>query len=81
MEIWQIKYFLAVADELNYGRAAAKLHVVQPSITRAVQGLEREIGVTLLLRDKRRVELTTAGRQDGQRSVLRGICAASGRPL
>src|SRR5438270_10401421 len=62
MEIWQLRYFLAVAEELNYGRAARKLNVAQPSVTRAVQGLEREIGVSLILRDKRRVELTPAGR-------------------
>ena len=62
MELWQLKYFLAVADELNYGRAAARLNVAQPSVTRAVQVLEKELGVTLFLRDKRRVELTPAGR-------------------
>jgi LysR family transcriptional regulator, benzoate and cis,cis-muconate-responsive activator of ben and cat genes len=75
MEIWQIKYFLAVADELNYGRAAAKLRIAQPSITRAVQGLEREIGVSLLLRDKRRVELTPAGRKFAAdvRGILSGL--------
>ena len=43
MELWQLKYFLAVADELNYGRAAARLNVAQPSVTRAVQGLENEL--------------------------------------
>jgi LysR family transcriptional regulator, benzoate and cis,cis-muconate-responsive activator of ben and cat genes len=46
MELWQLKYFLAVADELNYGRAAARLSVAQPSVTRGVQGLENELGVT-----------------------------------
>jgi LysR family transcriptional regulator, benzoate and cis,cis-muconate-responsive activator of ben and cat genes len=75
MELWQLKYFLAVADELNYGRAAARLNVAQPSVTRAVQGLENELGVTLFLRDKRRVELTPAGRvfANEARSVLSGL--------
>jgi DNA-binding transcriptional LysR family regulator len=74
MELWQLKYFLAVADELNYGRAAARLSVAQPSVTRAVQGLENELGVTLFLRDKRRVELTPAGRvfADEARGLLAG---------
>jgi DNA-binding transcriptional LysR family regulator len=75
MELWQLKYFLAVADELNYGRAAARLNVAQPSVTRAVQGLENELGVTLFLRDKRRVELTPAGRMfaDEARGLLAGL--------
>jgi DNA-binding transcriptional LysR family regulator len=75
MELWQLKYFLAVADELNYGRAAARLNVAQPSVTRAVQGLETELGVTLFLRDKRRVELTPAGRMfaDEARGLLAGL--------
>jgi DNA-binding transcriptional LysR family regulator len=75
MELWQLKYFLAVADELNYGRAAARLNVAQPSVTRAVQGLENELGVTLFLRDKRRVELTPAGRvfANEARSVRSGL--------
>jgi LysR family transcriptional regulator, benzoate and cis,cis-muconate-responsive activator of ben and cat genes len=75
MELWQLRYFLAVADELNYGRAAARLNVAQPSVTRAVQGLENELGVTLFLRDKRRVELTPAGRMfaDEARGLLAGL--------
>jgi LysR family transcriptional regulator, benzoate and cis,cis-muconate-responsive activator of ben and cat genes len=75
MELWQLKYFLAVADELNYGRAAARLNVAQPSVTRAVQGLENELGATLFLRDKRRVELTPAGSvfADEARGLLAGL--------
>ena len=75
MELSQLKYFLAVADELNYGRAADRLNVAQPSVTRAVQGLENELGVTLFLRDKRRVELTPAGRvfANEARSLVAGL--------
>lgn len=75
LEPWQLKYFLAVADELNYGRAATLLNVAQPSITRAVQGLENELGITLFLRDKRRVELTPTGRvfADEARGLLAGL--------
>lgn len=62
MELWQLKYFLAVAEELNFGRAGERLHVAQPTVTRAIQSLESELVVALLLRDKRNVELTHAGR-------------------
>lgn len=62
MELWQLKYFLAVAEELNFGLAGERLHVAQPTVTRAIQSLESELGVALLLRDKRNVELTHAGR-------------------
>jgi len=61
MELWQLKYFLAVAEELNFGRAAQRLFVAQPSVTRAIQALEGLLGVMLLLRDKRGVALTPAG--------------------
>jgi DNA-binding transcriptional LysR family regulator len=75
MELWQLKYFLAVADKLNYGRAAERLNVTQPAVTRAVQGLENELGVTLFLRDKRRVQLTPTGRvfADEARGLLAGL--------
>jgi DNA-binding transcriptional LysR family regulator len=69
VEFWQLRYFLAVCDELNFGRAAERLHVAQPSVTRAVQALEAELGVLLFIRDKRNVELTRAGqafRQEAQ---------------
>lgn len=49
MELWQLKYFLAVAEELNFGRAGERLHVAQPTVTRAIQSLESELGVALLL--------------------------------
>src|SRR5688572_24448585 len=61
MEIWRLRYFQAVAEELSFSRAARRLHVTQPSLTRAVQQLEAEIGAELLTRTRRNVSLTSAG--------------------
>jgi len=62
MEMQQIRYFLAVAETLNFTRAAEKCHVSQPALTRAIKGLEEELGGPLLNREQRNTHLTELGR-------------------
>src|SRR5690349_4872234 len=62
MELRHLRYFVAVAENLSFTKAAAKLHLAQPSLTRQVHNLEEEIGVRLLERSKSRVALTEEGR-------------------
>lgn len=62
MELRMLRYFLMIAQEENITRAAKKLHITQPALSRQLTVLERELGSQLLLRGKRKTTLTEAGR-------------------
>jgi DNA-binding transcriptional LysR family regulator len=72
VELRHLRYFVAVAEDLNFSRAAERLHMAQPPLSHAIRQLERELGTELLLRTTREVRLTEAGQSflDGARRTL-----------
>jgi DNA-binding transcriptional LysR family regulator len=62
VELRHLRYFIAVAEELNFSRAAERMHMAQPPLSAAIRQLERDIGVDLFVRTTREVKLTDAGR-------------------
>jgi DNA-binding transcriptional LysR family regulator len=77
-ELRQLRYFIAVAEELNFSRAAKRLRMAQPPLSVAIRHLEQEIGTRLFHRTSREVRLTDAGNAflDGARRTLAEVEAA-----
>src|ERR1700676_3229965 len=74
MELRHLRYFIAIGEEQHYGRAARRLRVAQPALSRQIQDLEKELGFTLFDRLPRGVELSAAGKSylsDARRILLK----------
>lgn len=63
LDLRKLRYFVAVADRLHFGRAADALHIAQPALSRQIRALEQDLGASLFTRDSHGVTLTDAGRQ------------------
>ena len=82
MELRHLRYFVAVAEEQHYGRAAKRLRVAQPALSRQIQDLESEIGFELFDRLPRGVRLSAAGKTflEDSRLILQQVNEASSAP-
>jgi DNA-binding transcriptional LysR family regulator len=81
LDLRLVRYFVAVADELHFGRAASRLFVSQPSLSRQIRKLEDQVGEALLLRDSRHVTLTSRGERFQQEArELLALADRLGKP-